>query len=181
VARRKKIRPSRWLAGLCLFAIGAGLYRDDWRPILAGIGGLSLMLSAWLAFRVTVPCDVKNHTKPGFCTHPTRGLLFGCQDHGWEKVAAWSRYLGTGYLARRLHLHDFPILRFQATRQPAPEMAAVAPDGLTIAAPVSVAPKRVTPDESKQVALFYIAVISCVATVAGTAATIVEIVMSASR
>ena len=181
MARRKKIRPSRWLAGLCLCLIGDGVYRDDWRPILAGIGGLSLMLSAWLAFRLTVPCDVKNRTKQGFCTHPTKGLLFGCQDHGWDKVLAWSRYLGTGHLARWLHLHDFPILRFQVARQPAPEMVSVAPDGATITAPVSAQTKRLTSDESKQVALFYIAVISCVATVAGTAATIVEIVMSASR
>jgi hypothetical protein len=180
---RKKERVSDYFALACLALIGGGGYASDWRPILAGVGGLGLMLCGWLAFRMTVACDVKTKTKTktGYCTHQVNGLLFGCGDHHWDKVLAWSRYLGTGYLARWLHVYNFPVLRFQVAHQPAPKMVAVIPDGTAAASHVPVESEPVTTGETKQVALFYIAVISCAATVAGTAATIVEIVMSASH
>jgi hypothetical protein len=181
VARRKKTRVSDVLAVLCVAAIGIGVAASDWRPILAGVGGLCLMASAWMAFRLTVDCDVKNYSKPGFCTHKVKGTLLGCGDHHWEKLAAWSRYLGTGYVARWLHLRYFPILRFQAVRERVPEMVAVTPDGASIPADRPLETSPAPGDERRQVALFYFQAISCVATVAGVAATVVEIVMSTSR
>jgi len=128
------------------------------------------MLSAWLAFRMTVPCEVRNKTRPGFCTHPVNGLLFGCGDHHWEKVLAWSRYLGTGVLARQLRLHNFPVLRFQASRQAVPDLV---PVGVAMPPPDTVAVESgTTAAERQQVLLFYFTAISCVAAVVGTAASV---------
>src|ERR1700733_363268 len=109
---RRKTRPSKVivLTFLCLLLIGAVFRR--WELILSGLGGLMTMFFGWLAFRNVVRCDVKKRSKPGYCTRPIKGALFGCGDHHWEKVLAWSRYIGMGYVARVLHT-DLPILRWQ--------------------------------------------------------------------
>jgi hypothetical protein len=173
MARRKK-RVSNYLALTCLVLIGGGAYASDWRPILAGAGGLGLMLCAWLAFRMTVDCDVKNKTRSGYCTHKVNGLLFGCGDHHWHKVLAWSRYLGAGLIARWLHLHNFPILRFQATRQAEP---ALVPAGAATSPTETVSVEGgAAAADRQQVLLFYVTAISCAATVVGAVATIVGVV-----
>lgn len=174
---RKKKRVSDYLALLCLALIGGGGYASDWRPILAGVGGLGLMFCAWMAFRMTVDCDVKNRTKSGYCTHKVNGLLFGCGDHHWDKVLGWSRYLGTGFLARWLHLGNFPMLRFQATPQAVPDLVLVG----AAAKPQEAVEVQggATADDRRQVLLFYFTAISCAAAVVGTIATIIGVVLAA--
>ena len=184
---RKKAHPSRWLVGFLGFLVADGIYMRDWRPSLAGVGGIAVLICLWLAFRMTVKCDVKNHTKPGFCTRDHKGMLFGCQDHGWDKVFAWSRYLGVGYFLRWLNIEGFPIMRFQAqhvdrraTEALDPCSADLAdqdvPELATLFGNASGADQTSSVD--RQVVVFYMTAISTLATVVGTVATVIELAHS---
>jgi hypothetical protein len=113
MARRRKTRISKWVVGIFLVVLTLGASTEHWQEILAGASGIMVMLFAWVAFRNVVYCDVNKSSKPGYCTRKVRGSLFGCDDHHWHKLIAWSRYLGTGYMAGKMHI-TLPILRWQA-------------------------------------------------------------------
>jgi hypothetical protein len=178
---RKKFRPSKLLAFVCLLLIAEGIWTDDWRPAVAGSGGLCLMFCGWMAFRMTVTCDVKNTSKRGYCARQVRGLLFGCGTHHWAKLLAWLRYLGFGYLAKALRLRDFPVLRFQDRnpRQAPVGVAATVRDSR--AAELQEATDKAPRGDRRQVLLFYFTAVACVATVVGTVAGVIELVITASR
>jgi hypothetical protein len=106
------------------------------------------------------------------------GMLFGCDRHGWDKVMAWSRYLGAGYLARCLHLDTFPILRFQMPndRQVRAFTSLTEPD--LVARHTASKGNQPTVDINKQIVLYYVTIITAIATVVGTVATAIELVIS---
>jgi hypothetical protein len=117
LAHSNKAHPLRWLSGF-LLAVGAwGIGTGHWGAALFGFCGIITIVLFWISFKWRVKCDVKNLTKPGFCKRETNGILYGCkQDHGPEKLAAWSRFFGTGYLFHVLNLPPLPYMKSQAVR-----------------------------------------------------------------
>lgn len=174
---RRKARPSRWIAGVFIVCIAYGIGAERWQPLLFGIGGVSTMFFGWLAFRGVVPCDVKNRSKPGFCTNPVKGALFGCGKHDWDKVLAWSRYLGLGVVARMLHI-QLPILRWQAAGdQPRPAMPRAGRLSYRQPAPSNPAntDSEYTPSPFVQACNIYVGLVSGLATIAGLGLSIAEL------
>ena len=172
---RRKARPSKWIVGVLLVIIAYGIGSERWQPLLLGIGGITTMFFGWLAFRSVVICDVKNRTKAGFCPNPVRGALFGCGRHHWDKVLAWSRYLGTGVIARVLHA-QLPLLRWQAggeQPQPIPQTGRLSYSQPT---PNNSAKtdSEYAPPPFVQACNIYVGLVSGLATVAGLAFTIAE-------
>jgi hypothetical protein len=184
---RKKRRPSKWLLLFFLVLIVAGSAEDQWQPILAGCSGIVAMVSFWVLFKNVVICDVNRRSGSGFCTRRIKGAFFGCGDHHWEKVAAWSRYLGTGYVARKMHI-DLPILRWQAHNISVPQAGLLLghsearPGKATAEMRQPVPDPRVeveetyTPSITVQATNFYITFLSGIATVAGLGLSIAQIV-----
>lgn len=181
---RKKRRPSKWIFLFFTILIFTGTVTRHWEQILAGCSGITVMVSAWILFRNVVYCDVKNRSKAGFCTHQIKGALFGCGEHQWDKVAAWSRYLGTGYIARLIHV-QLPYLRWQANRaapvQFGPHFATSSGAGtmnLKQPAPAASVETQGTysPSIRTQAASFYVTFVSGVATIAGLGLSIAQVV-----
>lgn len=181
---RKKRRPSKWILLLFIVLIFSGITTHHWEQILAGCSGVMAMVSAWILFRNVVRCDVKNRSKSGFCTHEIKGALFGCGEHHWDKVAAWSRYLGTGYIARLVHV-PLPYLRWQEGRvappQIGPRFAAPPREGtvrLKQPAPTNSVKTEgtYTPSIRTQAASFYVTFFSGLATIAGLGLSIAQVV-----
>jgi hypothetical protein len=171
MARRKQ-HPSAWLLLFFLVLIVGGASTDRWREVMTGCSGVLVMFSTWMLFRNVVHCDVSNKSQPGFCGHRIKGALFGCNDHYWDKVIAWSRYLGTGYVARMMHI-PLPILRWQADAVSAPRTAAATtnPGATELGHPSPEgsmkAKETYTPSIPMQATNFYITVFSGVATIVG--------------
>jgi hypothetical protein len=173
--RRRKMRISPWLVLTAVALIIIGIASHQWAPALTGALGLVTLVLAWFAFQYRVSCDVKNATKPGFCNRSIRGALFGCGDHYWEKVWAWSRYLGTAQAARLVHV-DLPILRWQVTSHPEPPHPVTLPPADTEASfQMSSAPsakiKEFSPPPALQALTLYV-------TLAGGLATIIGLIIS---
>jgi hypothetical protein len=146
-----------------------------------------VMASAWILFRNVVVCDVKRRSRPGFCERRVKGALFGCKDHYWEKVAAWSRCFGAGYPARKMHV-SLPILRWQAETHSAPQSRReTSTSGMAMGADPAGAgnsatgdapreAKDFTPSIPMQATSFYITILSGAATIAGLALSIAQAV-----
>jgi hypothetical protein len=169
---RRKSHPSAWVVLTCLLLIGGGIATETWQPSLIGLGVLITLFFGWIALRNTVNCDVNRRSKPEFCEHPVKGSLFGCGDHYWHKVLAWSRYLGTGYIARKLHV-ELPILRWQAGVPPQPPKV-VAFTRFASAIPKE-APMPYTPSPFIQGVSIYMALAGSLATVAALGVSIATI------
>lgn len=184
---RKKRRPSSWLLLFFFILIIAGAAKDQWPPILAGCSGIVAMISFWVLFRNVVICDVNRRSRPGFCERQIKGAFFGCGDHHWEKVAAWSRYLGTGYISKMMHI-DLPILRWQVGDVSVPQArlrpghSGTRPGEATAEmrqpAPAAGAKteETYTPSIAVQATNFYVTFFSGLATVAGLGLSIAQIV-----
>jgi hypothetical protein len=181
---RRKSRPSRWVIVICLGFIVAGTASHHWEELLTGVSGIIAMFFMWVAFRHVVRCDVKRKTKPGFCERQIKGALFGCNDHYWDKVLAWTRYLGAGYLARMLHI-TLPILRWQAgvaapptpssPSEPAPRVAFASVSSSATRQEPARTQQVYSPSPAIQAISIYVALISVIATVAGLALSIIEL------
>lgn len=186
MARRKR-RPSSWLLLFFLVLIIVGIATGHWQPVLAGCSGAVAMVSSWILFKNVVICDVNRRSRPGFCTRPVKGALFGCGDHHWEKVAAWSRYLGAGYAARTMRI-TLPILRWQAgdalapqaTLQPGYPRARPGEATAEMRQPAPAAhvksEETYTPSIAVQATNFYVTFFGGIATIAGLGLSIAQIV-----
>lgn len=114
MSRRRKSHPSDWVVVAVVVVLAWGVLFGNRLLIISGIAGVFTLIFGWIAFRNTVICDVKLPSRPGYCRRKVKGALFGCQNHRWEKVFAWMRYLGLGYAARKVLHSELPILRWQA-------------------------------------------------------------------
>jgi hypothetical protein len=181
MARRRR-HPTAWIFLLFLVLAVAGAATDHWQELMAGCSGILVMFSAWILFRNVVYCDVKRKNQPGFCERRIKGSLFGCQDHYWEKVVAWTRYLVTGYIARRIHV-SLPTLRWQADPVQTPKTWPLSPitaNGTTeMRQPPPGDAKKVeeyAPSIFMQATNFYVTFFRCVATIAGLGLSIEQVV-----
>ena len=183
---RRKAHPGRWVLLACLGLVIAGAASRHWQEILTGVSGVTAMFFLWVAFSYVVRCDVKRRSKPGFCEREIRGVLFGCNDHYWDKALAWTRYLGLGRLARILHI-ELPILRWQTGRHapgsPSPiasqpiAQAAFASGGSATTGQGSVESNRTySPSPALQALSLYIGLISGIASIVGLGLSIIPFV-----
>lgn len=174
---RRKAHPSAWVVVICLLFVALGAATRQWQEILTGATGILAMTFIWIAFRYVVYCDVNRKNKPGFCERRIKGALFGCNDHYWEKVIAWTRYLGTGYIARMMHI-TLPILRWQAGALPPPSL--VPPSTVwELKVPSSVsetAENSYAPTPFVQAMSIYVGLFSGIATIAGFGLSIAGVV-----
>lgn len=169
---RRKSRPSAWIVLICILLIGGGIATETWQPSLIGFGALVTLFFGWIAFRNTVYCDVKRRTRAGYCEHRIKGALFGCGDHYWDKVLAWSRYLGAGYIARKLHV-ELPTLRWQAGLPPR-QPRVVMNSGVTSDTQKETQ-EQYTPSPFIQGVCIYAALVSSLATVAALGVSIATV------
>lgn len=145
--------------GVLIVGFISGFSLGAWQVGLLSFSGLLIVVSGWIAFRVRTTCGVAN-IRGGFCKRSTRGILFGCRkDHFWEKIFAWSRYLGAAYIADKMHV-TLPALAVPG-EQPS--------EGI----PSQKGRKPVTnyegrSDGKRDVAMFYLTLIQTLATIVGT-------------
>jgi hypothetical protein len=130
----------------------AGFGYGAWQIGLLGLSGLFIAFGGWMAFRVRTTCGVANR-RGGLCRRPTRGILFGCRkDHYWEKVFAWSRYVGVARLATKLKI-DLPVFGHGALDDYQQRCAR---------------PQDVQEHSRRDIAMFYMAIIQTLTAIIGT-------------
>lgn len=181
MSRRRKSHPSDWVIVAVLIVLAGGILYRNLLLIVAGTAGVVTLVLGWIALRNTVICDVKLPSRPGYCRRKVKGALFGCQSHRLEKVFAWMRYLGLGYVARKVLHSELPILRWQADEeQILPRTVAADPHtATTIPAHESVDTEPVQPGmpvPAVQGLSIYLGVLSSVTTVVSFALAIIQII-----
>ena len=150
---------SPWVIGVLVVGFISGFSLGAWQVGVLSFSGLLIVVSGWIAFRVRTTCGVAN-IKGGFCKRSTRGILFGCRkDHFWEKIFAWSRYLGAAYIADKMHI-SLPALSAPSERPrddvPSPRERE------------TVTNHEACSHGKRDVAMFYLTIIQTLATIVGT-------------